>query len=229
MKNLILNNKVQKIVLWLFLLAAAAVIIGGLIYSTNFYYYSTKKATNGSITKMFISNMENIPDKYKNLYEIWGSAKSAGETQLIDGYKAFTSSYQNTNTVIFTSGVICVVIFAVMCIFGNKYRKKYYLSNLIVGVVGGLASITLMVVGIILNINTIGKFNDTKPLLEFISDYNDVMHNYGVNTNYCYAVMIIQIVAIVIFAIFIIFTILKYIASKSDTVETESSLEEVTE
>ncbi len=225
MKNLILNNKVQKIVLWLFLLASAAVIIGGLIYSTNFYYYSTKQATNGSITKMFISDGEKFPE----LYAIWGSPRSAGEKQLINGYSAFTSSYQSTNTLIFISGVVCVAIFAVMCIFGNKYRKKYYLSNLIAGLVGGITSIILMVVGIISNINTIGKFKDTKPLLEFIDAYRDVANNYGVNTNYCYATMIIQIIAIVIFVIFITFTVLKYFASKSNTVETESSLEEVTE
>ncbi len=225
MKNLILNIKIQKIVLWLFLLAAAAVIVGGLIYSTNFCYYSTKQATNGSITKMFLADGEKFPD----LYKIWGEPRSAGETQLINGYKEFTEAFESTNTYIFISGVVCVAIFAIMCIFGNKYRKKYYLSNLIVGIVGGIISITLMVVGIILNINTIGKFNDNKPLLEFISAYRDVAQNYGVNANYCYATMVIQIIAVAIFVIFIIFTVLKYFASKSNTIETESSLEEVTE
>ncbi len=240
MENLIKNNKIQKILLWLFLIAGAAICVAGLIYATNFTYFTTELG-NGGLRSVINTGYNNDPDTYGALKKAWDANYKGVNATYLD----FVDGFNSANTFIFISGVVIILLFAVICIFGNKYRKKYYLSNLLAGTILGGVAIALALVGVILNIKVMGFFNDNKTLLDCISDYYDVNHDYSVNLAYVTFCNIILIVSIVIFALNIVYTVLKFVASRradlksindskledafGDSVENNASLENTSE
>lgn len=61
--------------------------------------------------------------------------------------KTLVYDYLNLhNNLIFISGVVLIVLFALAMLFGNKSRIKYYTSNIIFGFATGIASIVFSVV-----------------------------------------------------------------------------------
>ncbi len=202
MENLINNKKLQKILLWLFLLAGAAIAVAGLFYATNFTYYSTQLA-DGGIGNVLLGEEENFPQAY----EMWIKDKTA----VLNNYKDFVNAMNSANTYLFVIGVVTIVLFAILCIFGNKYRKKYYVSNLLAGTIISGVAIVLAVVAVILNIKVIGLFNDNKTILEVLKAYYDNSNSYGLNCNYITAANVILIISIVIFALNLVFCVMKYV------------------
>ena len=120
-----------------------------------------------------------------------------------------------------------------MCIFGNKYRKKYYLSNLIVGLVANIVMALLVIVSIILNINVWTNFADAKPTLRFLKEVYDQQNFYPLSLSYCYITFVIQIISLVVFGLNIAYTVIKFIFSKSNdeliSEKNVNDVEEVTE
>ncbi len=220
MENLINNKKIQKIVLWLFLLAGAAIAIASLFYATNFTYYSTQLA-DGGIGTVLLQEESNYPE----MYQAWVSNKGA----ILSNYKDFVDAMNSANTYLLYIGVISIVLFAILCIFGNKYRKKYYLSNLLAGTVISGVCIVLALVAVILNIKVIDLFNDNKSVLEVLDKYYDTSNSYGLNCNYVTAANVILIIAIIIFALNLIYCVIKYVYTvKADKMSVESSIEDTT-
>ena len=225
MKNLMENKILQKIILWAFLLASAAIFVGALMYSTNFRYFSSSN-TGSNLAKVINSlASDEFIDKYF-------STKDA-QAKTLNNYKNFVDSYNAANNSLLLTGVIGVVLFAVLCIFGNKYRKKYYLSNLIVGLVANIAMVLLVIVSIILNIKVWANFADAKPTLRLLKETYDQQNFYPLSLSYCYATFAIQIISLVVFGFNIAYTVIKFIFSKSnDEMISENNLndaEEVTE
>ena len=72
--------------------------------------------------------------------------------------KTLVYDYLNLhNNLIFISGVVLIVLFALAMLFGNKSRIKYYTSNIIFGFATGIASIVFSIVLMISAGNAKGK------------------------------------------------------------------------
>lgn len=213
MKNLIMNKKFQIAILWTFLVIAAITCLFSLAYATNFRLYDNK-AVNYRYAAAYLNEYQNTTE--------WGYTNSVGEligdgatkacNDIVDSFISFCDDLNKTNNYLFVSQALIVALFAVICIFGNKYRKKYYLSNLISGVVAGSAAIILNVVGIVLNNKVISDYDGGHLYMAAAKAYTN--QSDALNDNYQKAMMIFLIVGIVFYAIFIAFTVLKYIFSK---------------
>ncbi|MCR5706241.1 MAG: hypothetical protein K6G48_05545 [Acholeplasmatales bacterium] len=224
MKNLMENKILQKSLLWGILLASAAIIVAALFYSTNFRFFST---LSDSLLTKYINSLAS--DEWKELY-----FSSSTKDATLKGYSDFTAAFNKCDNWLLGTGLVGVVSFAVMCIFGNKYRKKYYLSNLIVGVALPAMMAIFTVITIILNINVWNLFADNKHTLEFMKENFDVTDEYPLTLVYCKAAFVIQLVALVVFVLNIVYAVLKYISSKTNSEaeladEEIASVEEVTE
>ncbi len=201
MKNLLKNKLVQSIILWSFLIIAAVGLLVTLAYATNFNNVDDKDAIVTSI-------METVMNNYK---AGWGSEVATVK----ENYYNFIDVLNKTNTYLFVSHVVIIVLFAAMCILGNKYRKKYYISNLVGGIVAPLTAIVLSVIGIIKNSNVISAFGDTEEYLLALKAFNNV--DISVSTTYQTVMMIILVVEIVIYALVLCYTIVKFLlGSKED-------------
>ena len=231
MKNLMENKILQKILIWAFLLSSAAIVIGALIYSTNFRYFSSDLIKATDITKSNLAKTINslASDEFIDKYF---STKTA-QTDTLNNYKDFVNYYNATNNALLLTGIIGIILFAVLCIFGNKYRKKYYLSNLIVGLVANIVMALLVIVSIILNINVWTNFADAKPTLRFLKEVYDQQNFYPLSLSYCYITFVIQIISLVVFGLNIAYTVIKFIFSKSNdeliSEKNVNDVEEVTE
>ena len=203
-------------------MASDALIVASLFYATNFRYFSTlndKQLTN------YVNSLAS--DEWKAKYFYSDATKQA----LLSGYSDFTKTYNSCNDILLFSGLIGLVVFAVLCIFGNKYRKKYYLSNLIVGVALNALMVILTVVTIVYNIRVFALFADNKHTLGLIKDNFDILKEYTLSLSYCYAAFVFQILALVAYGLNIAYTVVKFITSKVDDLSSEkiNDVEEVTE
>ena len=222
MKNLMENKILQKTLLWGVLLASAAMIVAALFYATNFRFFST---LSDSLLTKYINSLAS--DEWKAEY-----FSSATKDATLSGYSDFTKTFNSCNNWLLYTGLIGVVFFAVLCIFGNKYRKKYYLSNLIVGVGLNALIVVLTIVTIVYNIRVFALFSDNKHTLEFLKDNFDIQNDYPLSLSYCYGALAIQIVALVAYGLNIAYTVLKFITSKVNNEsynEKIGDVEEVTE
>lgn len=212
MKNLINNKKVQSIILWSFLIIAAITAAYGLAYSTNFAFFDGEKNTITGTAAMM---------------EAYGKAPT-NIVEILDGYGDFYDAVQKANTFIVLSQLGLVVVFGCMCVVGNKYRKKYYISNLIAGVVGSIASIVLNVAGIILNNKVVTEYKANYEFLYALDKKLDVKNVCKLGTGIQTGAMIIMIIGIVIAVLVLAYTVLKYIVNLKNDVITENNAEEVT-
>lgn len=222
MKTLINKKIVQNIILWSFLIIAAVGIIGALAYATNFAYFTARSVNykNGA------SYLNQYYYPGEDQHYIWNGADKEFIYTTMDNYKAFCNLVTSVNNYLLISHVIIVALFAVMCILGNKYRKKYYLENLIGGIAVPVISIVLVLVGIVQNKKVVSSFNDNIYYLrahEFRMDQNN---STQLNTNFQTAMLIIMVIEIVIFALVCAYTVVKYLVNLHDD---KSSLESTDE
>lgn len=215
MKNLFTNKKFQSIVLWTFLLIAALTCIVSLAYATNFRLYDNTNV-NYRYAAAYLNEYQGVTD--------WGYINAAGVlvgdgatkacNDIVDAFISFCDDLNSTNTFIFVSQAIIIGLFAVICIFGNKYRKKYYLSNLISGVVAGSAAIIFNVVGIVLNSKVIKDYNEGHLYMAATKAYTN--QTDALNLNYQKVMLVFLLIGVVYYALFIAFTVLKFIFSRSN-------------
>ena len=225
MKNLMENKILQKCLIWAMLLASAGLVIAGLIYATNFRYFGSDLiGYNLKNTLQTLADEEWVADNFTTAQQ---------QAKVLANYKDFVNGYYLANNWVFFTGVIGVALFAVLCVFGNKYRKKYYLSNFIVGIVVPAIMIILTVACIILNIKVFGLFSDSKETLSQLKKIYDISNYYPLSLGYCYAALALQIIAGIVFALDIVYAVLKYIVSRSNDSEVAfnetEELKEVTE
>lgn len=211
MKNLLNNKLLQQILLWSFLIVAAVAATFSLAYSTNFAFFDGD--TNALVAA---SNYTKV-----------GEPVPANLTQILDNYAKFVDKFNSVNSYLLVSQLLIVCLFAVLCVLGNKYRKKYYISNLVGGVAAGGIALVLNVVGIILNSQVVSSFNDNKDYLRVCKKAYDVNNYTSFNTVIQTVMMIFLIIGAVLSVLLICFTILKFIVNRSFDATEEVSEEEV--
>lgn len=221
MKNLITNKKLQTIILWTFLLIAAITCLFSLAYATNFRLYD-----NTNVNYKYAAQYLNEFQGYSEDDPYWGyinptSGLHVGGpnacNDIVDAFVRFCDNLNKTNTFIFVSQVIIVVLFAVVCIFGNKYRKKYYLSNLIAGVVAGVTAIAFNIVSIVLNNKVMSDYKKGHIYMAATKSFSN--QSDPLNLNYQKIMLVFLIIGIVFYTVFTIFTVLKFIFSKDNNTE----------
>lgn len=179
-KNL---NKVQKPLLWAFLIISALMLVTALCYSTDYIYIT--------------------PDS---------GSTSAAVYPTING----------ANNIIFYCSVVSIVLFAILCIAGNKYRKKYYISNLVVGSVCSVGSLIFTIVSIIKNIQCVLEIDkNMDAIVNETRFYNldkngNIIEDYVVNFRFSYFALVVGIIAAIIYGLTLAFTIVKYIYSNKE-------------
>lgn len=189
-------NKVQKPLIWAFLIISALVLISALCYSTKYVYI--------------------VPSSGNTSKEVYPKINSA-------------------NNFIFYTSIISIVLFAVLCIAGNKYRKQYYISNLVVGCASFGVSFALLVVSIIFNISALSAISDNNTKLvdevsQFEIDKIISGEEITIQNGFAYFALVICIIAAVVAALGLAFTVLKFISSKKDLKEIKATnLKEVGE
>lgn len=108
-----------------------------------------------------------------------------------------------------------IVLFAIVCIFGNKYRKKYYVSNLVAGVSASSIGLILTVISMVLNIKALSSLNENFEALDKFNKTVDLSGKYALDTVWPTVGLVVTILALLVFAVNIAFTIVKYILSKN--------------
>lgn len=181
-------NKVQKPLLWSFLIVSALVLVTSLCYMTNYIYI--------------------VPDSGSTCEEVF-------------------HTLNKTNNMILYSAIVAIVAFAVMCIVGNKYRKKYYIANLVVGVLAAGVALVMAIINIILNISAIGAINSNiAGIAEEIWFYYPSLENasgVALNLGFSYFALIVAILSALIYALNLAFIVVKFIIGRS----TKNAIENV--
>ncbi|MGM9971720.1 MAG: hypothetical protein ACI35W_04865 [Anaeroplasmataceae bacterium] len=122
---------------------------------------------------------------------------------------------EDANNVILYLSIILIVVFAVMCIFGNKYRKKYYISNLVVGCAGSTIGIAFAVTCMIFDIKALNALNANFDALNTFNEGFNKGGKFALDTAWPTAALVIFVIAIIVFAINLAFSIVKYIVSQN--------------
>ncbi len=122
---------------------------------------------------------------------------------------------QSANNAVFAAFVVGIVAVALLYIFGNNYRRKLYLSNLVAGCAFPAVSVIVSVIAIINVISMMGLYNSN---LEEIKNYyvNDLFGAKPVETLTYPIITLILLIGFVIYSIvYIVFTVLKFIKNSN--------------
>ncbi len=144
----------------------------------------------------------------------------------------FYFNIQAVNNQILSLGVLNAVLFAVMLIGANHSRKKYYLSNLIIGIVTPIISIIYSLILFSKNSALIPAFNDNKinlniyslaheigakvtnekmgGSLEKYTSESPINELFNVTTRSFTITNVLCILMVIVSIAYILFTILKY-------------------
>lgn len=94
---------------------------------------------------------------------------------------AIYNSFQTINDLLLYTGVVGIVSFALFCIIGSNYRKKFYKSNLIVNTVGcsvsGIICLVTLILVIIQYPAFISNFEEIVEITESRS-FGDMVPTY---------------------------------------------------
>lgn len=230
---------IQKIIFYTFLIASAAIIVCSLCFISS--SWTLLKAQKGVEYESFWKTLTDAihvgykqPSLKKNMIEAFGKASDLYANGLLfptkltnaaqvtfesnaEGiayYRNVWFSIQNVNNLIFYTGLIMLLLTAICGITGCFSRKKYYISNLVSGVLTGVVGIALSVTTIIMSASLMSKLNYIKPDLDL---YYQVCAVTGKAINVsefsssnCLIGIIMPIIFILICVGLITFTVLKY-------------------
>ena len=99
-------------------------------------------------TENYVKKYDNFNIAYRSMYD-------------------FNQKLQKTNNSLFYLGLFSLAMVAIMCICANASRKKYYISNLVSGVVCPAATIGFTIVTLIHNFNAMAFLNKHWELLNW--------------------------------------------------------------
>lgn len=118
------------------------------------------------------------------------------------------------NNLLLYFGVILLVLFAIVCIVGNKYRKKYYISNLVVGCTASGVGIVFSIVCMIFNINAMGVLSDHYDVLYSYAEGYNKGGSYNLENTWQVLTNVFMVITLIIFGLNLAYTIVKFIISK---------------
>lgn len=236
-KNL---SKIQKIICFMFLLGAALMIVGALVYvnddwniftadyTSNFY----RTLQNSITTARDIALKEQGKSyifiyKYENCFSY--VFKTAGEAS--NYYINLWNSIQDANNMLFFTGLIGIVGIAICGVLGQFSHRKYYISNLIGGLLISVIGIGMSISSIVLDLKVMNKLSLIGP---DVSIYNNAMYattpdhifnEVFVNVEAGLIAITFSIIFIVICVLFSAFTVYKYNLSRKQ-IRMEACLDE---
>lgn len=213
MKNTL--NKFNKIIVFSFGIAAALVLVTSLVYfdcftnlATDYFdgKLNTTVKTIRSVLRAFYKDNDVVVNMWHNVDDFYRTAQ------------AFNQS-------LYVFSVVMLVTFAITLIASNHSRIKYFLSNLIVGVVANVFAIIYSIVMFTKNLNVASLFNKYKTELSVYDTVNSV--GWSAATGYANAgtleqyftlkdtatvlTSVVLVIFIIVAVINLAFTILKFI------------------
>lgn len=236
---------IQKTVFYIFLVASAAFIIGSLCFVTSSWtflkaqktveYESFWKTLTDLIrvsyrqpnTKVIMNetfgSVDNVisgllfPTTVTNMASITFASNAEG----VEYYRNLWFMIQNVNNLIFYTGCLMLVLTAICGITGCFSRRKYYISNLVSGVVTGGIGIVLSIITIIMSSSLMSKLNYVKKDIDL---YYEISNATGAAVSFpeftssnCLIGIIIPVIFIILCGGLIAYTILKYKDSNKST------------
>lgn len=240
MKNSLIQ-KIQKIICYAFLIASVAVVISSFCYTPEGWSYL---AIDGDASK----ELYNAGNFYMTLESKWSEALNIDKNLVLspqslatgddlysfvfptieaatDYYVQLFIDMNAANDILFYTGILGVISFAVCAILGGISRRKYRISNLVGTVITAAACIAFSIVSIVKSANLIGAID--KCQLDYEQFYKVCQitgTSYSeISSSNCIIGIIFPIVFIVVICLFVAFTAYKYVISKQTRVEAVSN------
>ena len=177
---------IQKTVFYIFLVASAAFIIGSLCFvSSSWTFLKAQKTVEYESFWKTLTDLIRVSYRQPNtkviMNETFGSVDNvisgllfpttvtnmasitfASNAEGVEYYRNLWFMIQNVNNLIFYTGCLMLVLTAICGITGCFSRRKYYISNLVSGVVTGGIGIVLSIITIIMSSSLMSKLNYVK-------------------------------------------------------------------
>lgn len=238
--------RMQKYIYYGFLIAAFLVVIASLCFvadgwiifkaeldndASGFFYElrtNLKLAFNtlsSSNIDEFYNNFEFIKNQGASIIDgttIKNSAifteSFASNQEAIDFYRNFWFDIQSANNLLFFTGIGTLALFAVCCICGSFSRKKYYISNLVSGVITGTFAIIMSILVIVKCASIYGQFSLITADVNNYLQCNSLLGSAGVsstiNGNNCFIGIITGVIFILLSAGFIAYNVYRFLYTK---------------
>ena len=145
---------------------------------------------------------------------------------------SFNKQVQAANNMILTLGVVSLVMLAVMMACANLSRKKYYISNLVSGVVCPAITIITAIVTLVFNFLPLGKLGENYDALNWGALANTITYekaeelyragdtsSFAINSTPLIIYGVIIIIFIVISALLIAYNVYRYLLTKHELAE----------
>ena len=145
---------------------------------------------------------------------------------------SFNKQVQAANNMILTLGVVSLVMLAIMAVCANLTRKKYYISNLVSGVVCPAITIIVAIVTLVYNFLPLGKLAENYDALNWGALANDINYekveeqfrladksSFAINSTPLIIYGVIIIIFIVISALLLAYNVYRYLLTKHELAE----------
>ena len=151
----------------------------------------------------------------------------------------FNRKLQNVNNFMLSLGVVSLVMFALMMLCANASRKKYYISNLVSGVVAPFVNIVFTIVVFVMNTACIAPLNANFETLNWGNLANNTETVKSAiewfkagdesHLNMTATPLILYDVLMIIFVLFsvalIVYTVYRYKITQKELVHTEEGVD----
>ncbi len=163
---MIKNKSKQKVVLTLVLIATVVLFISSLCY---IHEYWTQLSYSGTMSKDTMNT--NFFNEVSHLN--WSSTVFSNAYDAKYFYFLLWDLINSTNQSFFLLATICLIIIVVNYIAGNQSRRKYYISNLVCGLLLPVVAIILAIPAIINGFDTINILNYVQNDLTY---FDNIQH-----------------------------------------------------
>ncbi len=187
--------KVQKVVFIVFLVAAALYSI----LSFGMVQYGWRNLQPSGSINFYTS--QTLLNEHS---EVFKSAKEA-----TDFYNGLWNQIQNTNNIVFWTGIISLILITVAAIFGNFSRRRFYVSNVVTAVIAALGAVIMSIWSLISVGGLMANFAKARPDFEYYHGLNE--SNPTINGNNLPMYIVFAIVLILAGACFCSFAVFKFI------------------
>ena len=194
------NNKIQKVVLIVVLIATILLFMSSLLYVHEAWIrleYVGDRST-------FIDNCFKSSNSLN-----WTSVVFSSASEAYQYYFDVWDQINESNQAFFMVGLISLIIVMFNYILGNQSRKKYYISNLVIGLI-------LPVVTIVMSIIAISKCFETISDINYIA--NDLIYlqksqslSMAITSDPGYFAIIALAIYMIVTVLYAIFVVAKFI------------------
>lgn len=225
------KTKIQKIIIVVALLVSLCVLVSSFTFVSSSWQ---------SLRAVGLRDTSNQNTFYWNKLDGESALEIAmgwdsGQTNLY--YYDFWKNVQSANNAVFYTSILGFVGIAIACIAGNFSRRKYYISNLVCGLIYPVVTVVAGIVSFIKLGIVSGNF--AKSVDDFELDYQNriaTQQKYDLSTdgitkitgNHVTLYYIIIVIALISAALFATMTIKKFISSRKQLKAQNNEIESET-